>query len=157
VRELTQAIIAAKHQLGNSLDLSYEVFRYRNDESLIIYRTGKKYLSDSLLPHHEAQALHPVPYPDTSQLQQDWEAQIYNSAWNGYVLGYPSFFVESYCESFHNGLDLAEKRRQVVKAEQQFQAKMQVARRPLPRIKLGTDEPISSAQYELIRAMLAHS
>jgi hypothetical protein len=34
---------------------------------------------------------------------------------------------------------------------------MQVARRPLPRIKLGTDEPISSAQYELIRAMLAHS
>lgn len=154
MQELTSGIIAAKLQMGDALDVSYETFRYRNDETLILYRSGRKYLVDHLQPYHQAQALHPVPYPDDSRLQADWRAQIYNSAWNGFVLGYPGFFVESYCESFHNGLELEEKRRQLAMAERDFQAKMLQGRHPTPKIKLGTDVPITPDQYELIRSML---
>ena len=155
--ELTRGIVAAKLQLGPTLDVGYEVFKYRNDETVILYRSNRKYLADSLLPHRQAQALHPVPYPDGEegpQQQADYRAQIYNSAWNGYVLGYPGFFVESYCDGFHNGLDLGEKRKQLALAEGQFQLKMQQQKHPLPKIKLGTDEPITPSQYELIRSML---
>lgn len=136
------------------LDLDYEVFRYRNDETLIIYRSGKKYLAGHLLPHKQAQALHPVPYPDDSRLLKDEREQIYNSAWNGFVLGYPGFFVESYCESFHNSLSLEEKRRQLTLAEHHFQQAMLKGKHPTPVIKLGSSEPIAPAQYELIRSIL---
>jgi hypothetical protein len=154
VGELVRAITAAEIQLGSSLDLSHEVFRYRNDESLIIYRTGKKYLADNLLPRGQAQALHPVPYPDDSRLQQDEREQIYNSAWNGLVLGYPGFFVETYCESFHNSLPLEEKRKQLTLAEHHFQQKMLQGKHPTPTIKLGSNDPITPAQYELIRSIM---
>ena len=109
---------------------------------------------DSLLPHHEAQALHPVPYPDESRLLLDEREQIYNSAWNGFVLGYPGFFVESYCESFHNSLPLEEKRKQLTLAEHHFQQRMQQGKYPTPLIKLGAVEPITPAQYELIRSIM---
>lgn len=154
VQELVRAIIAAKVQLGGALDLSYETFRYRSDETLIVYRTGRKYLVDNLLPHHQAQALHPVPYPEESRLQEDEREQIYNSAWNGFVLGYPGFFVESYCETFHNGLSVEEKRKQLALAEHHFQQKMLQGKHPTPTIKLGADEPITPAQYELIRSIM---
>lgn len=154
MQELVRAIVSAKIQLGSALDLSYETFRYRNDETLIIYRTDRKYLVDNLLPHQQAQALHPVPYPDDSRLLQDEREQIYNSAWNGFVLGYPGFFVESYCESFHNGLSLEEKRKQLALAEHHFQQKMLQGKHPKPAIKLGSIDPITPAQYELIRNIM---
>lgn len=154
MQELTRSIVSAKHLLNTSLDLSVTTFSYRSDETLILYRTGKAYLVDQLLPFRQAQALHPVPYPEESRLQADWREQIYNSAWNGFVLGYPGFFVESYCESFHNGLGLEEKRKQLAAAERDFQRTMTARRHPTPRIKLGTDEPITAAQYELIRSTL---
>ena len=118
---------------------------------MIIYRTGKRYLVENLLPYKQAQALHPVPYPSDHQLEEDWKKQIYNSAWNGFILGYPGFFVESYCESFHNGLSLEEKRRQLSLAEYHFHEKMQGNKYPKPLIKLGSDIPITPIQYELIR------
>ena len=121
---------------------------------MVISHSGKKYLVDQLLPYHEAQALHPVPYPDESRLQLDWREQIYNSAWNGFVLGYPGFFVESYCEGFHNGLSLEEKRKQLATAERNFQRKMQQSKLPTPKIKLGSDEPITAEQFEFIRHAL---
>ena len=154
MQELVRGIAAAKLQVGSALDLSIDTFTYRTDETIILYRTGKRYLVDQLMPHRQAQALHPVPYPDDTRLQADWREQIYNSAWNGFVLGYPGFFVESYCESFHNGLELDEKRRQLALAEQNFQKKMQLGRHPSPKIKLGTDEPITPSQYELIHSIL---
>ena len=52
----------------------------------------------------KAQALHPLPYPDDKTPYPDWQEQIYNAWWNGYILGYPERFIDSYCETFHNGL-----------------------------------------------------
>ena len=52
----------------------------------------------------KAQALHPLPYPDDKDPYPDWQEQIYNAWWNGYIIGYPERFIDSYCETFHNGL-----------------------------------------------------
>jgi len=62
--------------------------------------------------------------------------------------------VESYCEGFHNGLSLEEKRKQLAMAERNFQRTMQQSKLPTPKIKLGSDEPISSEQFEFIRQTL---
>jgi hypothetical protein len=77
---------------------------------MIVYRKNKEYLVDSLLPKYQAQALHIAPYPreaengNKSEKLKVLEDQIYNSWWNGYVLGYPEFFIDSYCENFHTTL-----------------------------------------------------
>ncbi|KAJ1423696.1 hypothetical protein B484DRAFT_451807 [Ochromonadaceae sp. CCMP2298] len=175
VQELTAAIVGAKHMLGDALDLSVEVYRYRSEETLIISRTRRQYLAHSLLPRTQAQALHPVPYPNAAgeqqQLRLDWEAQVYNSAWNGYALGYPDFFVASYCEAFHNGLTQEQKRHQQQAAEAAFRSQVQHAlpmfehakprdasaasSPPLFRISLGMDAPIPAAQYEILHGIVS--
>lgn len=47
---------------------------------------------------------------EQADLEWAWSRQIFFSWWNGYVLGYPQHFINSYCETFHNGLELEEKR-----------------------------------------------
>ena len=42
----------------------------------------------------QAQALHPLPYPDSEKPEPDWRKQIYNAWWNGVILGYPEYFVD---------------------------------------------------------------
>ena len=88
---------------------------------MIIYRSSSKYLAHSLLPLKQAQALHPAPYPDEvgrpSELDSDWKKQIYYAWWNGFILGYPEHFVDSYCETFHNGLGLEDKQKEITRAK----------------------------------------
>ncbi len=105
---MVQSIAVAKSVLGDAVDVDLETFTYGKDQSLIIYRSSRKYIAHSLAPFGQAQALHPAPYPDPegrpNDLEADWRLQIYYAWWNGYILGYPEHFVDSYCETFHNGL-----------------------------------------------------
>lgn len=110
---MSQNLIAAKHIFGDEFDIDYEVLTYNSDETLVFYRSNRKYLLDSLRPAGQAQALHPLPYPDRNALERDWKLQIYYAYWNGFVLGYPSSFIDSYCRSFHNGLSAEDKEIQI--------------------------------------------
>ena len=105
------------------VDIQFRIHTYHSDEALVIYRADKEWLADMLLPKGQAQALHIAPY--SSQVYADQqlieseiseprkkkllrevlESQIYNSWWNGYVLGYPEAFIDSYCRDFHSDLD----------------------------------------------------
>ena len=121
-----------KENSDECFDINFHVNKYHNDESLILYRKHRRHLADSLKPfHRQAQALHIVPYPNhyatdekaeeeenndsyeggrkTKKREEYYikkanEEQIYNSWWNGYVLGYPEQFIDSYCRTFHNEL-----------------------------------------------------
>jgi hypothetical protein len=53
VRELSQAIVAAKELLGDELDLRYRVNKFRDDETLVIYRSAMEYVNEGLLPKFE--------------------------------------------------------------------------------------------------------
>lgn len=83
------------------------------DKTLVLYRPSRQYLVDALLPIGQAQALHPGPYIDPNNKLKSNQEQIYNAYWNGYVLGYPKYFIESYCLGFHNDLTTEEKEVQV--------------------------------------------
>ena len=150
--ELVRAIVAAKEIFGDDLDLKYDVFKYRNDETLVIYRSNRAFLAEALLPHREAQALHPCPYPREETRQADEELQIYNSAWNGLVLGYPEYFVQGYCESFHNSLEVPHKRQLYEEALVDFNRLMRESGMEPPRIRYGMDRPIAEAYLESIFA-----
>jgi hypothetical protein len=108
VRSLVRAI------LGSS-KVSHKVLTYRNDKTLLLFHPDHRELALSLMPFGQAQALHPVPYPNYNgpkdQLLKDEEGQVYNSAWNGYVLGYPQHMIDAYCDDFHNDLSIEHKRR----------------------------------------------
>ena len=121
VRELSSTIVAAVELSKESSQLSYRIHKYKNEETIIFYRYKYEYLVDLLLPLNEAQALHIAPYADpedSSKHQKQYEEQIYNSYWNGYLLGYPQHFVESYCLDFHNDrIDMDTKKKQVEKAK----------------------------------------
>jgi hypothetical protein len=53
VKELSQAIVTAVEILGKELDVNYQINVYKKDETLVIYRTGRKYVNDGLLPRNE--------------------------------------------------------------------------------------------------------
>lgn len=95
------------------MDLKVRINKYQADESLIIYRNNWEFVNEGLLPKFEvvlyysvcelwrcqlnflkAQALHPLPYPDSKNPEPDWKLQIYNAWWNGVILGYPEYFVD---------------------------------------------------------------
>jgi hypothetical protein len=65
---------------------------------------------DLILPNNTAQALHIVPFPseagegDNAKMDRVLREQIYNSWWNGYLLGYPIRFINSYLTGFHTKL-----------------------------------------------------
>ena len=52
MRELSQAISAAKLLLGDSLDLKVRVNKYKVDETLVIYRSGQEFVNEGLLPKY---------------------------------------------------------------------------------------------------------
>jgi len=150
VPELVRTIVSLKEVYGPELDLKYDVFKYRNDETLVLYRPNREVLAEALLPHREAQALHPCPYPRDESRQADEEAQIYNSAWNGLVLGYPEYFVQGYCESFHNGLSVSQKRELYEEALANFDNLMSETGIELPKIRYGMDKPIADSHLAKI-------
>jgi hypothetical protein len=117
-----KSISQAKAVFGDKIDIDFETFIYGKDESLVIYRTSSRYIAHSLQPLKQAQALHPAPYPDSEgrpkELTNDWKLQIFYAWWNGYMLGYPENFVDSYCQTFHNGLNTEDKELEISRAKQ---------------------------------------
>jgi hypothetical protein len=136
--------------MGSAFDVEYKTFKYRADESLVFYRTNRTYVADSLIPIYESQALHPIPYPNDANPRLDWNMQIYNAWWNGYMLGYPERFVTMYCESFHNGLTLEEKRVQTRLARAGAIDYLKVINRPVAEIRTGLEPPVSEASWSSV-------
>ena len=121
-----------------------------------------------------SQALHPLPYPDSIDPHKDWQAQIYNAWWNGYVLGYPEYFIDSYCESFHNGLSIDEKRNQIALAKRDVKkhiSDLDLSDTSLmtsgdldrsfnslykynPSIRMGMESPISEELFQTIASFV---
>jgi len=174
--------------------LSFVVTRYRSDESLLIYRRSFEALVRALLPRMQAQALHPIPYPnmdsqaafneaaasaglyspqeidgdfkktaakhrhsaahtrkpEQADLEWAWSRQIFYSWWNGFVLGYPEHFINSYCESFHNGLDVEEKRQWSAIAQKHVKRYFARANLTRPAIAFGLAQPLSRRHMELV-------
>lgn len=48
VQKLTRGIVAAKEVLGDRLDIGYTVFSYGSEETLVLYRSSRKHLMESL-------------------------------------------------------------------------------------------------------------
>jgi len=121
VRPLVRAMLAAAHAEPAAVDVGHSVLRYRKDSTLVLYRRRHAELARALRPEGQAQALHPVPYPNYDGppeiLHAEEHAQVYNSGWNGFVLGYPQDLVDSYCAAFHNGLTPAQKRSEGKRAQ----------------------------------------
>ena len=122
VRPLVRALLMASHMEGvGGVDMKHTVLTYRSDSTLVLFRQEHCRLITALRPEGHAQALHPVPYPDSSgpvdALYADEHAQIYNSWWNGYVLGYPEPQIESYCLDFHNSLSQSDKAAEAARAK----------------------------------------
>ena len=173
IRELVRGIRLSSLLPGNRTagsageQIRLRVHSYHGDEALVIYRADKEWLADLLLPRRQAQALHIAPY--SSQVYADQglvesqvsearkkkllrevlEAQIYNSWWNGYVLGYPESFIDSYCRDFHSDLEEEAKMRVAGKAK----AAVQKLYNNISRIHIGYTSEISSnifdAMYKL--------
>ena len=99
-----------------------------------------------------------MPYPDEKDPRPDWQRQIYNAWWNGYILGYPERFVDSYCESFHNGLTTAEKMEQARKGKaavkQYVLASVESGKGGVKGIRMSADPPISAEAWDLIASLL---
>ena len=95
--------------------ISYQINTYGADQTLLFYRNSSQTLLNLLLPNKTAQALHIVPYPSEAAgqppevMKKLLKEQIFNSWWNGYVLGYPEHMIDSYCHNFHSDLSQIEK------------------------------------------------
>ena len=94
----------------------------------------------------QAQALHIAPYPDSNEsdpikTRQVYREQIYNSWWNGYLLGYPEHFIDSYCFTFYNEqMSLEEKQEQVRLAKRDTKAYFKTMNLKAVTIGIGLDE-----------------
>ena len=94
--------LAIALQQRPQLDLHLSITKYRENRSLILSRRTNAQLVELLRPLGQAQALHIVPFPDEPNF--DYKQQIFNSYWNGLILGYPVPFIQSYCLSLTNEL-----------------------------------------------------
>lgn len=151
--ELSRGVVRTKLLLGDDFDVEFTKYKYLQDESLVIYRTNRAYVAESLIPYNASQALHPLPYPGIVNPKPDWEAQIYNAWWNGYMLGYPEKFVASYCEAFHNGLPLEDKLIQMRRAKVNAVEHLRTIDRPVAEIRLGLEPPISDAAWKSVMTL----
>ena len=133
--------------MGDLFDVEIAKYKYRKDESLVLYRKNRTYVAESLLPYKESQALHPIPYPDVNNPKSDWEKQIYHAWWNGYMLGYPVRFVESYCIAFHNGLTKDEKIIQMDLAKEDANKYLKDMNKTVAGIGIGLEPSISDAAW----------
>ena len=136
-------IIANNTTSPNTYPLHYRKTYYKEAGTLIVYRKNKEYLVDALIPFGNViQALHPMPYPDSSSeetLKKDYKEQIYNAWWNGYILGYPQQFIDSYCLDFHNPLSRDDKLIIVEQAKNDVKKYFNVINKQNVVIKSGLD------------------
>lgn len=70
------------------------------------------------------------------------------------MLGYPERFVTVYCESFHNGLTLEEKRVQIQLARVDALDYMKVIDLPVAEIRTGLEPPVSKASWNNVMSHL---
>ena len=144
VRELCVSLMTAI-EANDVPELSYRINKYQSDETLIFYRKNREYLVDQLRPlGNAAQALHIAPYADphdSSKHPKQYREQIYNSWWNGYLLGYPEHFIDSYCYDFRNEhISASEKREQVDMARTDVKAYFSNMNLDHAAIRLGLEE-----------------
>lgn len=150
VNDLSSNIISFKALLGSEFEFDYRINIYKDAETLIIYRKTREYLVNSLIPFNQSQALHPMPYPNNDNPLPDWKLQIYNAWWNGYVLGYPERFIDSYCQSFHNGLDLELKNIEIKNAKKDVKRFFKEINKKIVGINFDTDPSISEEYLKLL-------
>jgi hypothetical protein len=151
VNDLSSNIISLKALLGPQFEFDYRVNIYKDAETLIIFRKSREYLVNALVPFNQSQALHPMPYPNNDNPIPDWKLQIYNSWWNGYVLGYPERFIDSYCQSFHNGLDIDLKNIEIKNAKKDVKKYFNKGiNKKVTEINFGTDPSISEDYFKLL-------
>jgi hypothetical protein len=149
--ELSRGAVIASNLLGDASGIHYRYHNHGHDETLILYRPNRTYVAEALLPYGISQALHPMPYPDSVNPEPDWKKQIYNAWWNGYMLGYPEQFVNSYCETFHNGLGDYDKKIQVQTAKRDAYAYMARIQKPVAKIGTGLEKPVSDDVWGVIK------
>lgn len=162
VQSLVRAIAATIFREREQSAVGMRVFTYRRDKTLLLYNKQREYLVHALAPKHQSQGLHPVPYPDesagdTEQLQEEYRLQVYNSFWNGYVLGYPLHFVTTYCEDFHNPLTRDRKRRIANEAHEEVEELFRRKGLHPVKIGMGLDEPLSDTVIDAIYRSIAGS
>lgn len=166
--ELVNGVISARLLLRNAngknenkLDLQYQVWKYKNGEkvfdTLVIYRNASAYIAENILPRGTAQALHPMPFPDTSRLDEDHREQIYNAAWNGLLLGYPPRFVTSYCKAFQNDLPEDVKNEIYQKAHDELKVFLKTTYgKTIKSIQLGNDVPVSKEVWDVLSQVFSN-
>lgn len=133
VLELTQSILAGRlllDPLASAIDVQYNTYQVTS-ETVIFYRTKQRPMLDLILPNNTAQALHIVPFPseagegDAAKMDAVLREQIYNSWWNGYLLGYPTRFIDSYLTSFHTKLSAGAIQEEVQRAQRDVRSHFQ--------------------------------
>ena len=92
------------------LDLHVSENSYREEyHTLLISRRAAAVLGGLLRPPGKAQALHLLPFPDDPDFSGDTEKiyrhQVFNSWWNGLILGYPVHFIRTYCSGITHEID----------------------------------------------------
>ena len=115
-----------------------------------------------LRPNQTAQALHIVPFPSEAgegegnavKMNIILREQIYNSWWNGYLLGYPVRFVDSYLRSFHTKLSAEGIGQEIQRAQRDVEKYFQQHRHDLPlqrgEIGLGGDVDLLAEKEVLL-------
>jgi hypothetical protein len=143
--------------------ISYQINSYGTDQTLLFSRkTTSQSLVHLLLPNQTAQALHIVPYPSEAiegssesngkSLKEILKQQIFNSWWNGYVLGYPEHMIDSYCHNFHSELSQMEKIQETERAKritlEYFHStdSSKGQRQQRKRIQMGSDENLMTEE-----------
>lgn len=144
----------ARRILGPTSGLNYRVSRFRDFETLTLYRTSREYVALNLLPRGSVQALHPMPFPDNARLQQDHQLQIYYAGWNGLLLGYPDRFVKSYCEEFHNDLAIDKKREIYKRAKSDLTKHLASINQTVTPMALGRDDPVGKEVWDIVKTFI---
>ncbi len=105
---------------------------------------------EAIRPHRSAQALHPMPFLEDEPLALKLSTareQVYNSAYNGFVLGYPDRFVMSYCEGLvGDRLTIEQKREQYRLAKRDYEDEMG----SFYEIKVGLSPGCNKEQLDFI-------
>ena len=142
--------------------LGYFKSSYRSDETLVIYNKRQAQHANMLLPYRQAQALHIVPYPEgnpTDHVDNDpvLRAQIYNSWWNGYLLGYPERFVDSYCRDFHSELSAFDKLQMMRSAKKDVVGSLLESNLTVAAIHLGLNDDVGERFWKSLPASAVSS
>ena len=151
---VTQHIITFANSVPN-FEIDYRINRYGNEETLVLYHKNHEDLAAALLPLNQAQALHIVPYPENLSADGNrniYEAQVYNSWWNGHLLGYPESFIDQYCLSLQSNISRAEKELQIEKARDDWTVHAKNLK-PV-QIRQGLNPPVISDFWDTLHTSM---